>query len=364
MALEAVQAQAGHRSIESTRIYLHLTNDWLAGEYRRAADADRRRPGRSGGDARRAGRWLPDDCAIRIDAAGGIPSRTRVGEIAATGPQVAATMGRYLAQAATFLAPSSVDVADNALRQFARWLARPTPTSPPSPRSHRDDIEDFKVWLAAQPGNNGASACRPTRNGNGCGMLRVFFERIIEWDWPDAPHRNPIIGRDIPTRPEPLPKFLDDRDAARLMAAARAATDPRDRLVVEVLARTGLRAGELCDLDADAVVRHRRRPLAARPRRQAPQRPLRPAAPRTRRAARRLDRRQPRTHPPPPPPRRRPSRHPRPSPRRTHRPPRRPQRRRATSTPTSSATPSPPKPSTEACASKRSPRCSGTARCT
>jgi integrase/recombinase XerD len=39
MALEAVQAQAGHRSIESTRIYLHLANDWLAGEYRRAAEA-------------------------------------------------------------------------------------------------------------------------------------------------------------------------------------------------------------------------------------------------------------------------------------------------------------------------------------
>jgi site-specific recombinase XerD len=38
MALEAVQAQAGHRSIESTRVYLHLTNDWLAQEYRRAAD--------------------------------------------------------------------------------------------------------------------------------------------------------------------------------------------------------------------------------------------------------------------------------------------------------------------------------------
>jgi integrase/recombinase XerD len=37
MALEAVQAQAGHRSIESTRVYLHLTNDWLAGQYRRAA---------------------------------------------------------------------------------------------------------------------------------------------------------------------------------------------------------------------------------------------------------------------------------------------------------------------------------------
>jgi site-specific recombinase XerD len=43
MALEAVQAQAGHRSIESTRVYLHLTNDWLADEYHRAVtliDAD------------------------------------------------------------------------------------------------------------------------------------------------------------------------------------------------------------------------------------------------------------------------------------------------------------------------------------
>ena len=36
MALEAVQAQAGHRSIESTRIYLHLANDWLTDEYTRA----------------------------------------------------------------------------------------------------------------------------------------------------------------------------------------------------------------------------------------------------------------------------------------------------------------------------------------
>jgi integrase/recombinase XerD len=39
MALEAVQAQAGHASIESTRVYLHLADDWLASQYRRAAEA-------------------------------------------------------------------------------------------------------------------------------------------------------------------------------------------------------------------------------------------------------------------------------------------------------------------------------------
>jgi integrase/recombinase XerD len=39
MALEAIQAQAGHASIESTRIYLHLADVWLAAQYRRAAEA-------------------------------------------------------------------------------------------------------------------------------------------------------------------------------------------------------------------------------------------------------------------------------------------------------------------------------------
>ncbi len=38
MALEAVQAQAGHASIESTRSYLHLADDWLASQYRKAAE--------------------------------------------------------------------------------------------------------------------------------------------------------------------------------------------------------------------------------------------------------------------------------------------------------------------------------------
>lgn len=38
MPLEAVQAQAGHASIETTRIYLHLADDWLASQYRKASE--------------------------------------------------------------------------------------------------------------------------------------------------------------------------------------------------------------------------------------------------------------------------------------------------------------------------------------
>jgi site-specific recombinase XerD len=168
-------------------------------------------------------------------------------------PELAATMDRYLTQAATFLAPLSVESADNALRLLARWLLDNTQVHAVAEIS-RDDIEDFKVWLAHRPGAKGQTLA-PNTQRQRLRMLRMFFERLIEWDWPDAPMRNPIIGGDIPPRPEPLPKFLDDRDASKVMAAARAATDPRDRLVVEVLARTGLRASELCDLDADSVIR-------------------------------------------------------------------------------------------------------------
>jgi site-specific recombinase XerD len=174
-------------------------------------------------------------------------------QIEAAAPQVAAVMRRYLRQLGTFLAPRSVDAADSALRQLARWMITEAALAAVSD-IRRDDIEDYKVWLAAQPRGGGQTITKETHRQR-MRTVRQFFERIIEWDWPDAPPRNPVIAWDIPKKPEPLPKFLDDRDAARLMAAARASADPRDRLVLELLARTGMRAGELADLDADAAVR-------------------------------------------------------------------------------------------------------------
>ena len=39
MELEALQAQAGHRSSDTTRLYIHLANGWLADEYDKATEA-------------------------------------------------------------------------------------------------------------------------------------------------------------------------------------------------------------------------------------------------------------------------------------------------------------------------------------
>jgi site-specific recombinase XerD len=174
-------------------------------------------------------------------------------QIEAVAPQVAILMHRYLRQLGTFLAPRSVAAAENALRQLARWMITEAGLATVAD-IRRDDIEDYKVWLATQSRSGGQTITRETHRQR-MRTMRQFFERIIDWDWPGAPPRNPVIAGDIPKKPEPLPKFLDDQDAAKLMAAARASTDPRDRLVVELLARTGMRAGELADLEADAVVR-------------------------------------------------------------------------------------------------------------
>jgi site-specific recombinase XerD len=161
-------------------------------------------------------------------------------------------MRRYLRQLGTFLSPASVDAADNALRHLARWMTEEAGLQAVG-EVRRDHVEDFKVWLAGRPRGAGQVITKETHRQR-MRTIRSFFERIIEWDWPEAPPRNPVIAWDIPKKPEPLPKFLDDRDAAKLMTAARAAADPRDRLVMELLARTGMRAGELAGLEADAVV--------------------------------------------------------------------------------------------------------------
>ncbi len=174
-------------------------------------------------------------------------------ELVVAVPAVTSVMRRYLDQVTVTLRPGSVRAADLALRGFARFLSGHHRPVGSVAAIDRDLIEDYKLHLAAATTPTGKPYATNTIRTR-LRLVKIFFDRIIEWDWPEAPRRNPILLGDIPPRPEPLPKFLDDAQAARFMRAAYDEPDPFRRLCVLLLARTGMRIGELCGLDADPVI--------------------------------------------------------------------------------------------------------------
>jgi integrase len=188
------------------------------------------------------------------------PSRRQVPEsswaaIAQQAPQMATTMTAYLEQLAVSSRPATVEAASLVLRQFAAQVVRADPACVSVSTIERRHVESYKVALAARPGRRGNPTVSTETIRNHLGMLRTFFERIIAGDDPDAPRRVPVFAGDLPKANEPLPKFLDDPTAAKFMAALATDPDRRRRLMVELLARTGIRAGELAALADDAMYR-------------------------------------------------------------------------------------------------------------
>ncbi len=174
-------------------------------------------------------------------------------ELEAAVPQVAATMRRYLTQISCVLRPGSVGGADLALRSFAAFLAETTLELTSIAQVTRGHIEEYKPWLAARPGQN-KPRLTPATIIHRLGTLRMFFIRIDEWGWDEAPSRVPMFTGDLPRQDHPLPKALDDASAAKLLRAAQADKRLLVRVTVEMLLRTGLRVSEYISLRADAVV--------------------------------------------------------------------------------------------------------------
>jgi site-specific recombinase XerD len=117
----------------------------------------------------------------------------------------------------------------------------------------RRHIENYKPWLAARPGQN-KPQLTPGTIISRLGTLRMFFIRLDEWGWEEAPPKVPMFTGDLPRCDHPLPKALDDAAAARLLRAAQNDTRLLVRVTVEMLLRTGLRVSEYTSLQAGAVV--------------------------------------------------------------------------------------------------------------
>ena len=157
------------------------------------------------------------------------------------------TLEDYLAQMALSLRPQSIRSIGSDLRLFAGFLAEHHPEVHGAADLERRHVEAHKLHLAS-------AGLKPATVRRRLSTLRMFLERIMEWGWQDAPSRALIFAGDLPRRDEALPKFLDDASFAAFMRAARSEPRLLLRLCMELLGRTGMRVGELCSLEADAVV--------------------------------------------------------------------------------------------------------------
>ena len=172
-------------------------------------------------------------------------------------PAIARELVRYAETIGTVLRPASAYSRVKAVSVFCDWLAEHHPQVRRLEELERSaHIEPFLAWARHRPwrGPNGRGrTISLTQFHHDVVDLRVFFEDIAAWGWASSPPRLLFLA-DLPRLPEPLPRALAPADDTALMAAVGRLDDPFVRTGLVLLRATGMRVGELLDLELDCLV--------------------------------------------------------------------------------------------------------------
>ena len=84
--------------------------------------------------------------------------------------------------------------------------------------------------------------------------VRNFLDDITLWGWADRPPHRLIFASDVPRLPRPLPRALAPDTDTALITAVGNLDDLFARSAILLLRRTGLRLGELLDLELSCVI--------------------------------------------------------------------------------------------------------------
>ena len=167
---------------------------------------------------------------------------------------LAARLEEYTSAISGTHEPSTMEGIAIRLAHFGRHLAAVDPDL--DSLAGLDRQHHIETYLAATAVATAARGGQPIGAGeqrNRIITLGRFLADTAEWEWPDAPARRLVFTRDIPKLPRPLPRYLP-ADADRLIGEALHASPNRLFADALLLARaTGLRIGELRDLELDCV---------------------------------------------------------------------------------------------------------------
>jgi len=169
-------------------------------------------------------------------------------------PQVLRPMVAYLERLQGTHARSSVQGTASELAHFGRFLARHDPDLPSlSALGRQRHIEPYLTEVASAVNHRTGQPITASTAKKRIQAVGSFLDAMAEWGWPEAPARRLIFTRDAPKLPHPLPRYLPP-DSERALLRALEASPHRLRADALLLMRaTGLRVGELVDLELDCV---------------------------------------------------------------------------------------------------------------
>ena len=169
-------------------------------------------------------------------------------------PVLRSTFVAYLDRLAGTHARGTVTGTASRLNNFAAHLAKVDPDLLSLARlDRRRHIETYLTATAeAVNSRTGAPLSVSERRGRVL-AVHCLLNDIAEWGWDDAPARRLVFTSDLPKLSRPLPRYLTPDLDRRLSQALEACPD---RLAADALLlqrATGLRIGELVDLELDCV---------------------------------------------------------------------------------------------------------------
>lgn len=150
--------------------------------------------------------------------------------------------------------PKTVSSLTTRLAHFGRFLAEHDPELVSLAGLHRQrHIEPFLNAVAQATSTKTGEPITLADQDRRIRAVDHMLTEITEWGWDDAPTRKLVFRSDHPRRPRPLPRYLPV-DADRRLADILERSDYRLAADALLLARaTGLRIGELLDLELDCV---------------------------------------------------------------------------------------------------------------
>ena len=161
---------------------------------------------------------------------------------------------RYLQHKSVTCRPATVSSLATRLAAFGAYLAELDPAATPATLDRCQHIEPWLASLTTAVNTKTGGTLSVPERGRRVLAVANFLTEITQRGWPEAPTRRLVFAAHTPKLGRALPRALPPDIDAALMAAVANLDDPFSRTGLQVLRGTGLRVGELLDLELNAVI--------------------------------------------------------------------------------------------------------------